>query len=261
MKKLTLSLALFSLFFIPVIAHSESFTTTILDRPVGQTDFSYWGGMANFSSFANVDVIGAPYFNVDEMVVIQDGDIWTVILTGPYFLARQDPNVDNGQPFILDPGDLYISSQGYSAVGVGPHYPTDTFLSTEPWDYVVPILPTGGASGLFALDFGSITMSNVSDLVGNFAYRKNQAWVGGATGSSLGAASFEFIDDSLIFTFDASALDFSLGTVGFHWTMQCGNDVLEGEVPVRDLPVPEPGTLLLLGLGLTGIVAYRKLRS
>jgi len=57
------------------------------------------------------------------------------------------------------------------------------------------------------------------------------------------------------------ALDFSLGTVSFHWAMQCGNDVLEGEVPARDVPVPEPGTLLLLGLGLTGIVAYRKLRS
>ena len=30
--------------------------------------------------------------------------------------------------------------------------------------------------------------------------------------------------------------------LGFHWTMQCGNDVIEGAAPV-----PEPATMLLLG--------------
>lgn len=251
----------FSLLFIPLVSHSAPITTIILDKVVGQTDYSYWGGIANYSAFANMDVIGDPYFNVDQMAVTQDGDFWTVAITGPYFNYRQDTNVDNGYPSILGPGDLYISSTGYSAEGVAPHYPTDTFLATEPWDYVIPILPTGASTGLYALDFNGITMTNVDGLGSSFAYRRDQAWQGGFTGTPVGEASYQFVGDSLIFTFDASALDFTQGTVGFHWTMQCGNDVLEGEVPAGDIPAPEPSTLLLLGLGLTGFAVYRKIRS
>ncbi|MEW6428967.1 MAG: PEP-CTERM sorting domain-containing protein [Thermodesulfobacteriota bacterium] len=47
-------------------------------------------------------------------------------------------------------------------------------------------------------------------------------------------------------------------TLGAHWTMSCGNDVIEGSVPVA--PVPEPATLLLFGIGLTGIAGFRRTR-
>mgnify|MGYP002814578053 FL=1 len=41
--------------------------------------------------------------------------------------------------------------------------------------------------------------------------------------------------------------------IGYHWTMACGNDVVEG----GGTPVPEPGTLFLLGLGFLGLVVSR----
>ena len=39
-----------------------------------------------------------------------------------------------------------------------------------------------------------------------------------------------------------------------HWTMSCGNDVLDLTVA----PIPEPGTLFLLGPGLAALLAISK---
>jgi hypothetical protein len=41
---------------------------------------------------------------------------------------------------------------------------------------------------------------------------------------------------------------------GFHWNMQCANEVVEG----MPTPIPEPATILLFGSGSIGIVGFRK---
>ena len=61
-----------------------------------------------------------------------------------------------------------------------------------------------------------------------------------------------------IFTFDLSNIAGLSQTFGFaaHWTMSCGNDEVEGSTQLTQ--VAEPGSLLLLGLGLLGLVATRR---
>lgn len=47
-------------------------------------------------------------------------------------------------------------------------------------------------------------------------------------------------------------------TLNLHWGMECGNDYLNLNADVN--PVPEPGTMALLGMGLIGLAGFRKKR-
>lgn len=48
------------------------------------------------------------------------------------------------------------------------------------------------------------------------------------------------------------------GGIGLHWTMQCGNDVINVHDDTPFPPVPEPSTFALLGLGMLGVGLRRK---
>jgi hypothetical protein len=241
MKKILYCIIVFSFLIIPFSAQSY----TINDTGAA----AYWGGnVVNAGSTAYGDVIGSPYFNVDQMNVTRSGNVWTVTLSGPYFQYRQNPSIDGGFPSTYGPGDLYINSKGWKATqDASGHYSTDVFSSSEGWDYVVTQSPTGGW-GLYTLDYNKITYTNAPS---NYIYRSGQAWRGGA-GTYIGSATYT-LNNTLTFSFNTGTLDWT-GPVGFHWDMKCGNDVVEGKVP----GVPEPTTILLLGLGLMGVAGVRR---
>jgi hypothetical protein len=253
MKKIEYYIILCCFIFIPGVAQSGPVTTTIIDTG----DAAFWGGDVVNGNPTYGDVIGSD-FSVETMEITRDGKDWTVVLTGPYF-----SNYQAGVGITEDygPGDLYISSSGWTAMPdetIPEHYTEDIFSLSEGWDFVVSPLASTAGYGLFTLD-GSYTSTNAP---GGYIYREDQAWRGG--GVSLvpnSSASYLLSGNTLTFTFNTGDLFWS-DQVGFHWTMKCGNDVLEGPVPAGDIPpVPEPSTMVLLGLGLTSLVAYRKIKG
>jgi hypothetical protein len=78
------------------------------------------------------------------------------------------------------------------------------------------------------------------------------------TGVDYGTVNGMDEDDTVIWEWDVDLADLNLaqadfGKIVLHWTLECGNDLLE--IP----KVPEPATLLLLSSGLAGLsLLYRR---
>ncbi len=221
---------------------------------------AYWGAV--FSNPSQGDVLGQ-YFNVDSATVNKVGTKLTVTLSGGYFT-----NFLNGVQSTnsYGPGDLYINPTGWIVSGTDAHHATDTFTSAENWAFVVrganlnPNHQEGSfQSNVYLTNFGQITMT-AAPLHPVTPTPYAQAWAGGY-GNLVTNAEVLFGKDNNGIGFMSFIIDDVSGMhlgganseIGMHWTMRCGNDVVEGQSKV-----PEPSTMLLIGAGLAGLGLIRK---
>jgi hypothetical protein len=218
---------------------------------------NYWGGTYYYSA-SKIGVGATPSdeigtaFSISGADVTMNGSIMTVKILGDYFYNN---HMGVGGASAFAPGDLYINPTGWVVSKPDNNANSDTFSALEEgWKYVVKFYSLNGANNSNIYSLNGDTWIGTS---GTQFHRGDQAWRGGYENQMGVATVITYVDltnktGRLTFTFDTAGLGFG-NDVGFHWTMQSGNDVFEGADP---LPTPEPTTMLLLGAGLVGVALF-----
>jgi hypothetical protein len=221
------------------------------------------------------DVISNPgvtIFNIDSMEGSRSGNQLTVIIhtkfAGHAGIDAQWTKNGTGIGY----GDLFLST-GWTPKGSSP-YDSDNAANGNHWTYAFsldnPLSNTGGTGTVYALGAGSAGNHNPDALLsddfmncaGRCIYRNGQEVAVNKSRATAtnNTGSWTVGSDFLSFSFDTTGLNLDPNSFGFHWTMYCGNDVIEGLDPVT-VPEPKPAGIFLLGLGLIGLGVMRQRKA
>jgi len=205
------------------------------------------------------DPFGTGY-NVSKMEVTLKGSVLTVQLFGEYFSSWFTS--EKGDMF--EPGSLFLSTDGWKPGDIGPTYGTK---KGESWELAVTLNDillwnpdgsplTSGTTSLYSTADGTI--------MPGWLRIEEEAWFDPTdVNGELGSGFWLLTADSLTISIDLANSDWDGKELGIHWTMLCGNDVIEGLFTPGSPgtnPVPEPTTALLFGAGLLGLAGCSRRR-
>lgn len=216
----------------------KSHATTII------TD-NYWGDPTGSSHPLNVgdvfDPDGQGPYDITHMDVDFDGINLDVTIHSGYFSS---PDLASKTPSYAF-GSLFLSTDGWDPDGdASNHYVTDNMITGTTWEYAINLADNGDAFLYTVLPGDPI-------LGGDQRQLQEYQYVPLRTHVALGSWSLTPLTLSI-----SMSLPEHVAELGLHWTMFCGNDVIEGGVSA----VPEPGTFILLGIGLAGIAGFARKR-
>ncbi|MSM38486.1 MAG: PEP-CTERM sorting domain-containing protein [Geobacter sp.] len=259
---------------------AHALTSTIQDQFYGSYDHGYGDVLA---ASTNVNA-----FQVSSLQVVTTGSKLQISVNGSYF------NPTSGNKYGTTMGDLFISTNGWRPDTSKANYLNDgwkqqngTWIRNdgEMWEYAFVFdsdaarsLPTGsgqvtsGTFSVYALPTATVAAAaaatRFSGMPSGYIWRDGQEWAVNKNGAgvtregALGAGTWTRTDQALTFDladfseyFTTEDLNSPNGW-GYHWAMSCGNDTIEGMAPTPP-PVPEPSTLVLLGVGLLGVGVFR----
>lgn len=215
----------------------------------------YWGGDPT-GGLADADVIGAfDAYDIDRLTVALSGGNLVVTVYSQFF--------DNVGRNGIELGDLFISTDGWNPFGAAP-FVDDTVNNGEGWELAAVLDDHGeglagptdytGQSG--NLNVYTVIPANIelSALPGSNHRANQEVQYNPGAQQALAAGTWEIneagVYDELVMTIPVGIFPTSLG---FHWTMTCANDVIEGEAQI-----PEPTSMALLGGALIGGLLCRK---
>lgn len=209
------------------------------------------------------DVIGyKSMFDVHGLDVSVTGTVVTVDISTEFWddIGVYGGLTSNGKG--IGVGDLMLSTSWNPSGSASDGYKSGNSSSGTVWSYGIAVddaySTTGGAATFYALSGASNSdnLLNSEDFLSRGTFRDGQAVAVDESSSTVAAlsnaASWDVSKDKISFMFDAVGTDLLSGDMALHWSMLCGNDVIEG------VAVSEPGTMALLGMGLLGLFSIRR---
>jgi hypothetical protein len=235
-------------------------------------DYLGWDG---FIGPNDEDTTGGIKFDISGMDYTNDGTSVTFTLRSPdasglgYFDAWQKDTTN------FQPGDLFLSTDGWTPFDDGsPGFGSDSTANGEDWEYVIDLgdIDTfnnqlSGGAQLYSIADGGVIEGGSIRSVQEATYDPDDFF--NPNTNPLGAGSWLVFDEDTDGTFDSMSITMLLSDgfqgvldeadangqgLGFHWTMSCGNDTIEGVVPV-------PAAVWLFGSGLLGLVGFARRRN
>ena len=248
--------------------------TTIMDNYIG----------AGYSG----DVYGeVQKYDIDKMTVSRTGTLLTVNIFTAFYDYIGDNDIRLGDLF-LAAGDSNVWQPNDNSPYFGDHFSSGSNHNTGTnWQYAFDLGSEGG-DRLNAQNGsqynGWLRDVNKADVVDSNAYHgydgsrddqgvimKNGSYNAYSSSKwSVGNKAYEINGigyGALSFTMDVSGTALATANqIEFRWAMSCANDIIEGFASAtlpggggdNSTTVPEPQTILLMLLGITGIIYRRK---